>query len=257
MLRSEANRAEKLKERDWSFNKPHFLEPRFQRQLRIFGSLFFILDSIQASCDVVERETWIQGLGHLHHLIASVSIGASSVQLQFLEPENPKGNSDLPRCSVTTLRVGRSDRGGDFVDAPDAKIERRLDDIVKTILTLAETNMRAADCSLYERRLERKRQLLADMAESERKKEEERQAAIKAQKEAIRREISDAATNLRRAQEIRNLVETMAAHPDWIGDGRPDYLSWSVVALAEADGIDPMLKPIGKCFSSWKAGAIR
>lgn len=94
VLRSETNRAEKFKESDWSFYKPHFSEPRFQRQLRIFSSIFFILDSIRAVCDVVARETWIQGIGHIHHLIARISIGASSVQLQILEPENPKGNSD-------------------------------------------------------------------------------------------------------------------------------------------------------------------
>lgn len=50
VLLSESKRAEKFKERDWSFDKPRFLEPRFQRQLRLFSSIFFILDSIHASC---------------------------------------------------------------------------------------------------------------------------------------------------------------------------------------------------------------
>ncbi len=256
VLRSEANRVEKFKERDWAFYKPHFSEPRFQRQLRIFSSIFFILDSIQAVCDVVERETWIQGMGHIHHLIARISIGASSVQLQILEPENPKGNSDLPRGSVTTLRVGSNDKSGDFLDEPDAKIERCLDDVIRTILTVAETQMRSADFSIYERRLERKNQLLAHIAESKRKEEDRRLAAIKARKEAIKKEIVDAATNLRHAQDIRKLVEAMAVHPDWVGDGRQDYLNWSEAALAEANGIDPMHQPIHRCFNAWKASAL-
>jgi hypothetical protein len=253
VLRSEANRAEKFKEKNWAFEKPHFLEPRFLRQLRVFSSIFFILDPIKATCEVVEQATWIQGVGHVHHLIARVCIGASTVQLQFLEPENPKGNRDLPRSTVTTLRVGSNDKGGDFQDEPGAKIEKRLDAIVKTILTLAETKMRFADMSIYERTLERQEQLFKEIAERKRKDEEMRMAAISARKGAIRKEIVDAAENLRRAQNIRNLVETMANHPDWVGDGRASYLSWAEVALAEANAIDPMLQPIDKCFTAWKA----
>ena len=253
--RSEANRAEKFKERNWSFDKPRFLEPRFQRQLRVFSSIFHILDAIHTSCEVIEKDTWIQGVGHIHHLIASVSIGSSSVHLQFLEPENPKGNSELPRSSVTTLRLGSSGKGGDFVHEPGAKLEKRLEDIVRAILTLAETKMRSADFSIYERKLERKSQMLEDIAERKRKEQAMLVAAIKARKEAIKKEIADAAANLRRAQDIRSLIEAMAAHPDWVGEGKANFLSWSEAALAEADGIDPMLQPIDKCFSAWKADA--
>lgn len=255
VLGSEANRAEKFKERDWSFYKPHFSGPRCQRQLRIFSSIFFILDSIQAVCIVVGRETWLQGVGHVHHLVATISIGASSVQLQFLEPENPKGNGDIPRASATTIRVGSNNNGEDFVDEPHAKIERRLDDIVRTILATAETQMRSADFSIYERRLQRRNQLVAEIAESKRKEEEQRLATIKARREAVKKEISDAATNLRLAQDIRNLVEAMAGHPDWAG-GQQDYLKWSETALAEADEIDPMLQPIETFFSAWKTSAM-
>lgn len=253
VLRSEANRAEKFKEKNWTFDKPHFLEPRFQRQLRLFSSIFFILDGIHASCEVLGKETWIQGVGHIHHLTASISVGTSIVELQFLEPENPKGNKDLPRSIVTTLRVGYSGNGGDFADEPDAKIEKRLEDIVKAILTLAETNMRSEDVSLDERKVERKSQLLKDIAERKRKEEEMHQAAIKAKKVAIRKEIVDAAANLRRAQDIRSLVETMANHPDWIGEGRANYIRWSEVALAEANEIDPTLQPTNRCFQAWSS----
>jgi hypothetical protein len=251
VLLSEAKRAEKFKVRDWSTDKPHFLEPRFQRQLRLFSSIFYILDPIHASCDVSERETWIQGIGHIHHLTAGVSIGGTGVQLQFLEPENPKGNNELPRSSVTTLRVGSSGSGGNFVDEPDAKIEKRLEDIVKAILTLAETKMRSADFSAYERKLARKSQMLEEIAERKRKEEAMRLAAIKAKKEAIRKEISDAAANLRRAHDIRSLVTAMAEHPDCIGEQSTNYLAWSQAAIAEADAIDPMLQPFNKCFSAW------
>ena len=78
-------------------------------------------------------------------------------------------------------------------------------------------------------------------------------AAIEARKAAIRKEIADAATNLRRAQDIRSLVEAMAGHPDWVGDGRSNSLSWSEEALTEADAIDPMLQPITKCFTAWNS----
>ena len=37
----------------------------------------------------------------VHHLTATVAISDSSVQLQVLEPENPKAHRDIPRSSVT------------------------------------------------------------------------------------------------------------------------------------------------------------
>jgi hypothetical protein len=112
-----------------------------------------------------------------------------------MEPENPKGNSDVPRSSVTTLLVGMSGEGTEFVDVPGAKIERRLEQVAKTILILAEIRMRRADFSEYERKLERKKETLAQIAEQKRKDEAMRLAAIKARKEAIRKEIADTASN--------------------------------------------------------------
>jgi len=251
VLLSEAKRAEKFKERDWSFDKPRYLEPRFQRQLRLYSSIFYILDPIHCRCEVSERDTWIQGIGHIHHLVAHVSVGSSNVQLQFLEPENPKGNTDLPRSSVTTLRVGSSGAGGNFVDEPGAKTERRLEEIVKAILALAETKMRSNDFSMYERKLQLRSQMLEEIAERKRKDEAMRLAAINARKAAIRKEIADAATNLRRAHDIRSLVEAMREHPDCVGEKSENHFIWSKAALAEADAIDPMLRPFNECFSAW------
>ena len=253
VLLSEAKRAEKFKARDWSFDKPRFLEPRFQRQLRLFSSIFHILEPIHGRCEVTERVTWIQGVGHIHHLVAHVSFGGSSVQLQFLEPENPKGNSELPRSNVTTLRVGSSGDGGNFVDEPGSKIERRLEEIVKAILALAETKMRSGDISIYERKLQLRSQMLEEIAEQRRKDEAMRLAAFNARKAAIRKEIADAASNLRRAQDIRALVEKMREHSDYVGGKSANYLAWAKAALAEADAIDPMLQPFNKCFSAWNA----
>jgi len=253
VLRSEANRAEKFKERSYSFSfyEPRFSLPRFQRQLRFFSSIFFILDALHAGCELVEKETWIQGVGHMHHLVAIVGIGSSNVHLQFHEPENPKGNRDLPRTSVTTLRVG-GEGGKDFVDEAGIKLEKRLEEILTAILTMAESYMRSSDFAIYERKVEHKKQMLVELAERKRKEEAMRLAAINARKEAIRKEIADAAANLRRAQDIRALVEAMSAHPDWAGHGRANFLKWSQAALAEADGFDPMLQPISQCFSAWQ-----
>lgn len=253
VLRSEASREKKSKDQNWSFYKPHYSEPRFQRQLRIFNSIFYILDPLDARCEVDKNETWIQGTGHVHHLTARVAIGGTAIPLQFWEPENPKGSSEVPRSSVTTLRVGTGDKAGVFADEPSAKIEKRLEEIVKAILVQVETRMRSFDFSCHERELERKSQMLEEIAERKRKQEEMRLAAIQARKVAIRNEIANAAANFRDAEDIRRLVEAMADHPDWIGDGRSKYLAWSKVALAEADAIDPMLQPIDECFSAWKS----
>lgn len=257
VLKSETRRAEKWKEHNWSFDKPYFSEPMFQRQLRIFSSIFFILDAINADCEVAARSTWIQGLGYVHHLVAGVFLGSTGVRLQFLEPENPKGSSELQRSSVTTLRIGSGSKAVDVPDDPTDRIERRLADITRAILVQAETEMRAADFWMYEMKLQHQIEVREQIAERKRQEEAMRIAAEKARRQAIRQEIDDAAANLRRARDIRSLVEAMAAHPDWVGEGRPHYLTWSAMALGEADSIDPMLQPIGQCFSAWKPDAER
>ena len=141
----------------------------------------------------------------------------------------------------------------DFVDDPSSKIERRLEDIVKAILVNSESVMRAADSSNYEWKMERRRKALEELAERGRKEEESRLFAIKAKKEAIRKEIANAAANLRSAQDIRILVAAMAEHPDWVGDGRSNFLRWSELALAEANALDPMLQPVNQSFKVWDA----
>lgn len=255
LLRGEANRAEKFKEHSWSFDAPRYSLPRFQRQLRLFSSIFLILDPLHCDCEVREGDTWIQGHGHIHHLIASIGIGDARLQLQFLEPEHPKNSKELPRSAVTTLRVGAGERVVDFADDADEKIERKLEAIIKAILELAERQMRSSDQSVYERKLERRDQLLKELAERKRKEEERRLAAIQARKDAIRKEIGVAADNLRRAMDIRQLVEQMASHPDCLGEGKRNYLAWAEVALAEADELDPMKQSLQKVFSAWNTNA--
>ena len=40
VLAAEAQRLERSKSERWSYDKPHFAEARFQRQLRVFSSIF-------------------------------------------------------------------------------------------------------------------------------------------------------------------------------------------------------------------------
>ena len=253
LLRSEANRAEKLSMKEWTYDKPRYLEPRFQRQLRIFNSIFFILDPILAGCEVCERNIWIQGVGHINYLLASVTVGTSRIQLQILEPENPKNNTELPRSTVTTLRVGDWERKVDFSDTTEAKIEMQLRDIVKKILELIEQRMRSSDHAVYENQMERRAIMLKEIEDKRRKDEEQRLAAIKARRDAIGKEIGNAAKNLRRAKDIRDLVDLMATHPDYLGEGQKNYLIWAAVALAEADALDPMKHSINDVFSVWNS----
>lgn len=251
VLASELKRAEKHGERGWSFNEPRYSLPRFQRQLRIFNSIFLILDPLKANCEISERDTWIQGRGHIHHLVGRVGVGDSCVQLQFLEPENPKDCREIPRASVTTLRIGSGEKCLDFVDDKEEKIERRLEAIVRSILEFAERQLRSADQYAYERNIERREKLLTEIADRKRKDEERRLAAIQALKYSIVKEINDAAECLRHAKNIRQLVEQMTNHPDSKGEGKQNFLAWAEVALAEADALDPMKRPISTLFKAW------
>lgn len=252
VLKAEVNRAEKYKARSWSIDGPRYVLPRLQRQLRIFSSVFLILDPIRACSEVREGNTWVQGLGHIHYLIGSVGMGNSRLHLQFLEPEHPKNCRDLPRSAVTTLRVSNGSRSIDFADDGDQRIESRLEEVIKTTLELAEEQMRSVDQANYQRKLERREQLLEEIAEKKRSEEVQRLAEVQARKTAIRNEIGVAAENLRRANDIRQLVEQMAGHPDSLDDGRERYLQWASVALAEAETLDPMTQPFSMVFSAWQ-----
>lgn len=253
VMAAEAQRSERSKGSSWSYDKPHFAETRFQRQLRVFSSIFHALDALPAGCEVRDSQTWIQGMGHVHHLTAIVVIGHTGVHLQFSEPENPKNCADMPRSAVSTLRVGQGDCIFDFADAVGSKIERRLDEIVKSILVAAERNMRSSDMASYEWKQDQRARRLHELAERKRQEEAKLQALLQAKKNAIRKEIADAAENLRRANDIRRLVEAMAFHPDYQGEGLLSYSAWSKAALAEADALDPMLQPTTQLFSAWRS----
>lgn len=253
VLASEEQRAERSKGTSWSNDKPHFAEARFQRQLRIFSSIFQSLDALRAGCEVRENQTWIQGIGHVYHLTGIVVIGHTGVHIQFLEPENPKNCSEIPRSAVSTLRIGHSDCQFDFVDAVGSKIVRRLDDIARSILITAERNLRSSDLVTYEWKQEQRARHLRELAERKRQDEAKLQALLQAKRDAIRKEIADAAEALRRAHDIRSLVDAMASHPDYQGEGLPAYIAWSKAALAEANALDPLLQPTVRLFSAWQS----
>ncbi len=90
ILASETKRREKNPNSPYSFDKPHFDAPHYQRQLRIFNSLLLAVDRIGESGYVSKSDEWTQGYGIIYSLSAALEIGEARIWLEFLEPSSPK-----------------------------------------------------------------------------------------------------------------------------------------------------------------------
>jgi hypothetical protein len=90
LLATEASRRERFQaDPSWSFYKPHFDSPEHQRQLRLINSLLGAFDRLGCKGSAYEKDEWIQGVGTIYHLVASVEVGDTQVSFRIEEPGKP------------------------------------------------------------------------------------------------------------------------------------------------------------------------
>jgi hypothetical protein len=164
-----------------------------------------------------------------------------------LEPGDARASNRAKGVTATTIRVGSeaSPLGvQDWVDQPNDKLERQLGDIVTALLNRAERALRVHANLQFERRVERRRELQAEIAAAEHAKQVRRQEALAAHESKVRQEIVDLSLERKTAQDIRDLVAALADHPD-IGLGAGQLFSdWKDKALSVADELDPLKRPL-------------
>lgn len=243
VLASESRRREKLKNGGWSFDKPHFDEPMYQRQLRIFNSLARSLASLYGRQEVRAENEWIQGVGTLHHLALRLNFGDVSMELRFLEPSDKRRDRARKKVLATTLSVGTEQALAgvqDWSDADGRKLEDQLTEIAGQLLRRAEVSLRANAQWQYEQRVKWREEELAAQEVRRQEDEKKRLAAIEAKKAKVRDEIVEIARRRRVAEDIRSTVQALREHPEASGVGRDAFKAWSEHALAIAASIDPM-----------------
>lgn len=255
ILQKEAQRREKYSKDDWRWNKPHFDEPVFQRQLRLFNSLTRALSPLYGPQVVREEDEWIQGRGSLHHLSLHLEFGGVSMRLRVHEPGEPRRDRGPKPVAATTLRVESVHSDVpllEWSDSVDQKLEAQLATIVKAILTRAEQQLRAHAQWVYEERCKRREAELAAIERRTVEAEQRRLEAVKARKARVRDEVIDLAQRYRTAQDIRAAVALLREHPELASsEGRTKFESWAANALAVADGMDPMSSRLVEILGSY------
>lgn len=247
ILAAEAKRREKFAAGGWSFDKPRFDGPVFQRQLSIFNSISQATGRAYGRNDVYECDEWVQGRGTSHHLRFRLNLGSIHFDMTFLEPLGPDAPARAKGPPSTTLRVGGEYNGlgiEEWSDNPKNKLERQLEDVVKALLYRAERTLRNDAQRHYEWQLDRRKQQLEEIKARECEVEKKRRDEILARREQFHKQVVRLAEESRAATDIRAMVNVLTQHPGLTPEAIEIFEAWKSDALDVADQLDPLKRPI-------------
>lgn len=257
LLSAEARRREQFeKERFGSYYKPYFDAPHHQRQLRLFSSISHALGRIYSGHEVYCRDEWVQGHGTLHFLRLRIHCGDTYMDLEILEPTDIRVSRKDKGVAVTTLRVGAEEGElgrQEWLDQPGKKLERQLETIVRAMLERAERALRANAQWKFERRVERRKEMLEEIETAKREKERKRLEAIAAHYKNVRQEVLDLAQQRRTANDIREVIDSLSSHPDLARGDTGLFEQWKTEAIKVADMLDPMARPLSELLKNFRS----
>lgn len=249
VLSSEATRRDKYQaDPSWSFHKPYFDAPEFQRQLRIINSLFWGFERIGCTGSVQIRDQWVHGSGTLHFLAPHLRIGDITLGFQFMEPavRKPGKTSQQVNTKATILRVDwwhPQPGHQEWQDLPDLPLEHQLTQIASAFLEFAERCLRSQADAEYAYKI-KCRDALEESIALQREKEALAQREAAALAERQRRELLFAmVTDLAKAEGLRELVAKLERNHELKGFSPEGFSEWRSYALGVADQIDPLSKP--------------
>ena len=252
LLESERRRRENSKTQPFSdYYKPHFDDQVFQRQLRLINSLLWGFDRIGCKGEAFAMREWFQGVGELHFLRASISIGTTGVSFEFMEPSTPKAAKKVPPMGTTTLRVASHSCGTiDWHDQAKLRLEKQLTAIAAAMLELAENGLRRDAMRTYERCLERRQKMVEAIAAKRIDDERRRVEAIENHRQCNHAKLRALAAEHQAASELRRFVDAVRDHPERAESNVREFSEWQRKVLAFADSIDPVVQPLSRILSS-------
>ncbi len=253
ILADENRRRETWKAQRFSdYYKPYFDTPNFQRQFRLINSLLWGFDRINCRGAVYVKEEWVQGMGSLHFVCCQICIGTTNVNFECLESTTPKTSKSARHPGTITLRIASHSIGNlEWSDQPDSKLEKQLTLIGVAMLEFAEKSLRLEATQSYERRVNRRQELLDAMAKKTADDERLRIEAIEKHHRTNRDALRKLASEHRSACEVRNFVDAVRQHPECAGARLVTFSEWERKVLEFADSIDPLTQPITKIFSAF------
>ena len=242
VLASERRKRESHKASGYSYDKPLFDAPHFQRQLCLVNSLLWGVSRVGGTGHVMKVEEWIQGYGTTYSLHAVLEVGDIGVGIAFDEPSSPKRATRSLYAATTTLRLCARHTQKDsecWTDGPGNRLEKQLTAIAVATLWCAERRLRESAQSHYEWLIKRREEVVAQRAraaEAERRRKLEEMAKR-------RKDACDAllrmAHNYRQAQDIRFIVETLCANGNSEAVEAGNLQRWREQVLMVADSMDP------------------
>lgn len=229
LLKREAQLREKQAASNWPWDRPEWDGPLAQRQLRIIDGLLKTLSGRGHSA----WSRYSQG-----ELQIYVTIGPRHFQLRFGKAGHCGGDRaparELPSSTKLTLSVDHTSRSGlatRWSDGPQ-RLEQQIASIAADLIVLGEEAFRLGLVEQREWDEQRRR-----WAEERRREEEER-----LEKKRLE-DLKESGALLRKAAEIRTLVDQVAAA---VANGGMAVTSeqlahWQAWALGQADRLDPVL----------------
>ncbi|USG61459.1 hypothetical protein NBZ79_00525 [Sneathiella marina] len=226
---------------DW--DKPIFDEPFEKRRLKILNAIFTALEI--AGMKPTIRNTKARELSvQVNDTIVEIWLEDTSVKPKRYTRDSivPKGKTG--NLCLVIFRGGPAENIRRFWEdnKEDGKLEKRLRDIVVSIIVAGEEQYRESCQWRYKRDIERKESLIKEILkrkEEAARKEQDRKVAI--EEARIDRLLSDADA-MRKASEIRQYIDNVITL--WkerkIGVAFEEITRWKSWAEAQADRIDPV-----------------
>lgn len=233
LLDQDEKRARDVATLAYAWDKPIFTSPTEKRRLQILNAVFLAVGKFGGKVTVRGKEA--------RDVTISFDRQHVHISLDLPKAERRSHEETVDRLTFAILRAwGSDDTRASWADGEDTRLEKRLTEIVLDVVLTAEIQLRESAVHLHEWRIERKAALEEDIRKH--KLEQERRDSERAQRlnEARIENLLQAASDHRKAQEIRAYVESWASRLDPSKPGQADeYGAWADWALRQADRIDP------------------
>lgn len=233
LLEQDEKRARDAATLAYAWDKPIFTSPIEKRRLQILNAVFLAVGKFGGKVAVRGKAA----------RDVTISFDRQHVHISLDLAKIKRRSHEAPVNSLTfaILRAWGSDGvRASWADDENARLERQLTEIVLDVVLTAEIQLRESAVHLHKWRIERKAALEEDIRKQ--KLEQERRDSERAQQlnEARIERLLQAASDHRKAQEIRAYVESWASRLDPSEPGQADeYRAWANWAFSQADRIDP------------------
>lgn len=215
------------------YSDPLFDSPFEQRRLRLLNSVLLALTAAGYKCWLYDEDARSSG----------VVIGSQKVSFLLDHPTAKRDHEHRYRTRkgpVDTLQFKLGATGKAWIDKPGDKLESHLTEIVVQTITGGEAQLRSSSQWAYEKALEHRTEMEELLRKSrEEANQRERERRLKAERDR-RSGLLRMARDLRKANEIRALVDEVTRTRGGEGAEAEKVNKWATWALAVADRTDPL-----------------